>query len=91
MSSNTVHIMITGKVQGVFFRAAAEKTAIRLGLKGWVKNTPDGNVEAMVTGEQKKLNSFVEWCGHGPERAEVEKVIVEMAPDQIFETFKVIR
>ena len=71
------HILVKGYVQGVFFRANAQKKATQLGLFGWVKNTFDGNVEIIAQGTEEKLRVLVEWCRHGPSHAKVEKVVVE--------------
>jgi acylphosphatase len=69
-----VHLIIEGRVQGVFFRAATEKVAHRLELKGWVKNLPDGAVEVVAEGERKKVEELVAWCRHGPPGAHVRHV-----------------
>ncbi len=69
-----VHVIISGRVQGVWFRASTRDKAQQLGLKGWVKNTRDGNVEAVFDGEEKLVKKMIEWCYHGPPLAEVENV-----------------
>ena len=56
------HLIIKGKVQGVFFRASAKETAELLGVTGWVKNTKEGNVEAFINGDENKLQEFIAWC-----------------------------
>ncbi len=71
------HVLISGKVQGVFFRSNTEDKVKELGLKGWVKNLPDGRVEAVFEGEEKVVNEMVEWCKKGPRFANVSKVDVE--------------
>lgn len=70
------HLIISGRVQGVFFRANAQREATRLDLKGWVRNTPDGSVEAVAGGEREVLDKFIEWCRHGPSSAKVQHVDV---------------
>ena len=70
----SVHLMIHGLVQGVFFRAHTQKEAARLGLSGWVKNTQDGCVETVAQGDEGSLESFVVWCHKGPPSANVTKV-----------------
>lgn len=87
----TVHLLITGKVQGVFFRETARKVAEKLNIKGWIKNTPDETVEAMITGEEKDVNDFIKWCKTGPDRAEVEEVMVSGQPETFFKEFEVKR
>lgn len=71
-----VHLKISGRVQGVFFRANTQKEAIRLGLKGWVRNTEDGGVETVAQGTREKLEAFIAWCRKGPPSAMVDNVQV---------------
>lgn len=66
-----VHIFISGKVQGVFFRSSTKIKAEELGIFGWVKNLPDGRVEAVLEGEKENVEKMVEWCRKGPEYAGV--------------------
>ena len=68
------HVVIHGLVQGVFFRASARDAAVRLGVGGWVRNLPDGSVEALFEGEKKKVEEIVGWCYKGPPSAQVMKV-----------------
>jgi acylphosphatase len=70
-------VIVQGSVQGVFFRAEARDRARSLGLAGWVRNVPDGTVEAVVEGENDRVESMVEWCSRGPAGARVEKVDVD--------------
>ncbi|MDP7033547.1 MAG: acylphosphatase [Planctomycetota bacterium] len=69
-----VHVWISGRVQGVFFRASTRKTARRLGLSGWVRNLSDGRVEALAEGPESEVNRWLEWCRSGPPVARVEEV-----------------
>jgi len=69
-----VRLRIEGRVQGVFFRASAQEEAGRLGLKGWVRNCPDGSVEVVAEGERKKIDDLINWCHHGPPGAHVHNV-----------------
>lgn len=71
-----VRVMIHGRVQGVFFRANTQREATGLGLSGWVRNTPDGCVEAAACGDRSRLEAFVAWCRRGPEKALVQRVDV---------------
>lgn len=87
----TIHLLVKGEVQGVFFRATAKKIADKLDLTGWVKNTNDGDVEAIATGSQQQLDEFISWCKKGPERAEVEDVIVTPQKEISFTDFEIIR
>lgn len=66
-----VHLIIEGRVQGVFFRAATVDRAKRLGVKGWVRNCLDGTVEVVAEGERKRLEDLIAWCRHGPPGAHV--------------------
>jgi acylphosphatase len=72
-----VHLLIEGRVQGVFFRSSAQAEANQLGLKGWVRNCPDGSVELVAEGEKRKIDDLIAWCRHGPRGAEVENVRIE--------------
>jgi len=71
-----VHVWISGRVQGVWFRANTRDKATQLGLKGWVKNTSDGNVEAVFEGEKDKVKEMISWCHVGPKLAKVVEVKV---------------
>jgi len=71
-----LHVVIRGRVQRVFFRAAAEAEAQRLGLSGWVRNLPDGAVELVAEGSTNALEELVTWCSHGPPRAVVHDLAV---------------
>ena len=87
-----VHLLIEGRVQGVFFRASAQAEASRLGLTGWIRNRPDGAVEVVAEGERKKIDDLIAWCRHGPRGAEVEDVQVEWKGfSGEFETFRITR
>lgn len=75
-----LHLIIHGKVQGVFFRQKMKDTAAALGVKGWVRNLPDGTVEAVVEGEASRVQALAEWCHRGPPIAKVEKVEQQEEP-----------
>lgn len=83
----TMSILITGIVQGVFYRATAKKEAKLLGITGWIRNTSEGNVEAIVTGEPSQLQKFKEWCNKGPDNAKVESVVTKEIQDLKFADF----
>ena len=87
----TAHLLIIGKVQGVFFRETSRRVAEKLNIKGWVKNNSNGEVEALITGEEKDVNDFINWCREGPERAEVKEVKVSKELLSHFEKFEVVR
>lgn len=71
------HIVISGIVQGVFFRVETQRAAQRCGVNGWVRNKRDGTVEAVIEGERQKVASMLDWCREGPPRAVVNQVDVE--------------
>ena len=68
------HVMVSGQVQGVFFRDSTRQKAQELGLAGWVKNTPEGRVEALFEGPSDRVREMVRWCEEGPQQASVENV-----------------
>lgn len=71
------HVYISGHVQGVFFRATTREQADRLGVAGWVRNLPDGRVEAVLEGPRPAVQACLQWCHHGPPGARVTGVEVE--------------
>lgn len=71
------HIFISGSVQGVFFRSNTQSKAKSLEITGWVKNLPDGRVEAVFEGEKEKVQDLIEWAKRGPSFARVNDVDVE--------------
>ena len=77
MTAARARVVVSGRVQGVFFRAEARDRARSLGVAGWVRNNPDGTVEAAFEGDRERVESMVEWCRRGPALAEVERVVVE--------------
>lgn len=80
--SESKHYRVHGRVQGVSFRANACRKAQALGLTGWVRNLPDGQVEAVATGEPAVLDSFERWLWQGPEFARVTQVETRPAKPQ---------
>lgn len=74
------HIIIEGKVQGVFFRAYTQRMAASLELTGWVRNLADGRVEIVIEGEENNLTAMIEWCRKGPPYAAVRRVEVIEEP-----------
>ncbi len=74
-----VHIRISGQVQGVYYRASASEQARVLGLVGWVRNLPGGEVELLAEGPQAQLEQLVTWCHLGPPAARVESVQADYA------------
>ena len=74
MSQKRIHIFVTGRVQGVFFRQATRVIAIKNNVRGWVRNLDDGRVEIMIEGEDKSINSVTEWCNLGPANSRVDNI-----------------
>jgi len=70
------HLRIYGRVQGVFFRSTMREVALELGVNGWVRNMPDGSVEAVVEGEKERVEELIKWAHRGPPLAKVERVEV---------------
>ncbi len=86
-----VRLIISGRVQGVFFRARTKAMAESLGLTGWVRNLRDGSVEAVFEGSDSAVDAAAEWCRQGPSRAIVENVSRKEEPyTGEFESFKVV-
>ena len=80
MSQKRAHVYISGRVQGVFFRAYTKEEADRLGLKGWVRNLPDGRVEAVFEGDEEAVEAMIKWCHNGSPQAKVAEVEVLEEP-----------
>jgi acylphosphatase len=74
------HVYVSGLVQGVFFRHETRKHALRFGVSGWVRNRPDGRVEAMFEGERESVERMIDFCRRGPAGAEVQDVEVHWEP-----------
>ncbi len=74
MGQKRIQLIVRGRVQGVYFRATAQREARQNGLTGWVKNRPDGAVEMVVEGEEDHVKDFLAWAQHGPATARVDKV-----------------
>lgn len=80
MTPVRVRVRVSGRVQGVFFRAETRSRAESLGLAGWVSNLPDGSVEAVFEGEATHVDSMVRWSRHGPAGARVDEL--EITPQE---------
>lgn len=78
----TTKVLISGKVQKVFFRAYTKKTADKLNLKGWVRNLSNGKVEALFQGSEEKIEEMIKWCKIGSPVSKVDKVSVIEKTDQ---------
>ncbi len=82
-------VVIEGRVQGVWFRASTRDAALRIGVDGWVRNRPDGSVEAAFEGSPEAVDTAVTWCRTGPERALVERIEVAEEPAEGLVGFRV--
>lgn len=86
-----MHLLITGLVQGVSYRANAAALARRLGLAGWVRNLPDGRVELLAQGDEKALKSLLAWAHQGPTQSRVDHVEARWAaPETRLPDFQVL-
>jgi acylphosphatase len=81
------HLIITGRVQGVWFRGSMAQAAQQLGVTGWVRNRADGSVEAMVAGTAEQVAMIMNWARRGPPNASVEHVAVELGEGE-FSSFE---
>jgi len=84
------HVLVSGRVQGVYFRSYTQDMARSLGVKGWVRNNPDGRVEAVFEGEEEAVRRMVEWCWKGSPSSRVTGVEVEWeTPTGEFDDFRI--
>ncbi|OPX37662.1 MAG: acylphosphatase [Desulfobacteraceae bacterium 4484_190.2] len=74
MSNIRIHLIIEGRVQGVWFRDSTRRKAVSLGVFGWVRNRPDGTVEVVAEGPEDQVKELTSWCNHGPPAAGVSQV-----------------
>ncbi|PJJ83879.1 acylphosphatase [Mucilaginibacter auburnensis] len=84
-------ITVKGKVQGVFYRASTKAVADQLGIRGTVKNEPDGNVVIEAEGDPALLDLFLDWCKEGPENAEVTAVETNEGELKNYRNFEVVK
>jgi acylphosphatase len=87
----TISIVVSGRVQGVFYRQSTKEKAMDLGITGTVENLPDGNVYIRATGTSEQLDLLVNWCWQGPPRAKVSSVDVNIWPYQSFDSFRIVK
>jgi len=74
----TLHLRIHGRVQGVWYRESMRIEANRLNVAGWVRNAPDGSVEAMIQGPAEDVDALIEWARNGPPQARVDRIEIEL-------------
>jgi len=90
MVQKRIHIFVTGRVQGVFFRQSTRVMAIKNNVNGWVCNLDDGRVEIVVEGEESNINDLVDWCKTGPANSRVDEFeLLEEEATGEFENFEV--
>ena len=86
------HVFFYGRVQGVFFRANCQRKAMELGVSGWVRNLPDGSVEAVMEGEEGRVRELINWCQHHQPYARVRELKVSWEPyTGEWDTFSILR
>lgn len=87
------HVLVSGKVQGVFFRDFVRKNALELGLTGWVRNTQDNSLEVLAEGDEDRMKELVKRLWKGPPASKVNKVSVdwELIPEKEFSSFSITR
>ncbi len=86
-----IQIIVTGKVQGVYFRASTKAVADQIGLKGFIKNQKDGTVLIHAEGDAILMDSFIDWCKYGPDDANVEDATIEDAEVKNYRNFEVLK
>lgn len=85
-----LHLMIHGRVQGVWFRASTQEVAGKMKIKGWVRNTPDGAVELHIQGNDAAVDEMLAWCRQGPPGALVDSIdFTEVEPAEEFKAFSI--
>ena len=91
MKHQRVHLLVSGKVQGVFFRQALKVAAKKNNVSGWVRNLKDRRVEAVLEGDSKSVNSVIEWTRIGPANSRVDDIeIINEESKNEFSTFEVL-
>ncbi len=85
------HVWFKGRVQGVFFRANAQRKAIELGVNGWVRNLPDGRVEAVFEGDEERVQDLIMWCSTSQPYAVVDDVKIEWEGPEGLRGFEIRR
>jgi acylphosphatase len=90
MSKRCLRCTIFGKVQGVFYRANTKNQAQKLGITGWVRNLPDGNVEALICGDENALLAMQQWLSTGPMLAHVTQIKIEESDEMVLEEFQIL-
>jgi len=91
MGTKHIDIRITGKVQGVSFRATTKAVADQMGIRGMIRNEKDGTLYMEAEGDDILLEVFVEWCNEGPDRAKIENVEITSGELKNYQNFEIIK
>lgn len=91
MEVKHINIRITGKVQGVSFRATTKAVADQMGVRGMIRNEQDGTLYIEAEGDDTLLEVFLEWCNEGPDRAKIENITVTEAEPKNYRNFEIIK
>ena len=83
-----MRLLISGRVQGVWFRESMRQEALKLGATGWVRNLPDGRVETVACGDEATLDKLLEWTRLGPPLASVSNIDSQEIPEETFSSFE---
>ena len=84
-----LRVVVSGKVQGVFFRASVKKVADILGVKGFIRNEHNGSVFVEAEGDDEMVNKLIDYCHHGPDNAKVEKVSITLGEVVGYDSFDI--
>jgi len=87
----TLKIIVSGRVQGVFYRASTKAVADQIGIKGIIKNLPDGTVYIEAEGNESLMEDFVDWCKYGPDDARVDDISIEEIELKNYRNFNVLK
>lgn len=91
MKNYCISAVVSGKVQGVFYRDSARQKAASLGIVGWIKNNPDGTVELHACGNDENIKALVDWLWEGPTAAQVTDVIWQEIEEKKYDGFTILR
>ena len=91
MAVSCRRFVVSGRVQGVFYRASTQQAALRLGLTGWVRNLADGSVELLACGDDARLDELERWLWQGPPNARVEQVASRATETEPFHGFDIVK
>ncbi len=87
----SLKIIVSGRVQGVFYRASTKAVADQMGVKGIIKNQMDGSVYLEAEGDENVMDDFIDWCKYGPDDARVDDVLIEEIEAKNYRNFDVLK